>query len=81
MARDEDIDRICRNVEDRIQRFARMEKDSSDRKTQDEVFDKATLLALSKFISSGEIDLIDFPIATGKREMSSRPITRTGSGP
>jgi RIO kinase 1 len=37
-----------------------------DRKTQDEVFDKITLHTLEKLISDGVIDILDFPISTGK---------------
>ena len=37
-----------------------------DRKTQDEVFDKSTLLSLEKLISNRVIDTLDFPISTGK---------------
>jgi len=37
-----------------------------DRKTQDEVFDKSTLLSLEKLISNKVIDTLDFPISTGK---------------
>ena len=37
-----------------------------DRKTQDEVFDKSTLLSLEKLISGKVIDTLDFPISTGK---------------
>lgn len=37
-----------------------------DRKTQDEVFDKSTLQVLEKLISGGIIDILDFPISTGK---------------
>ncbi|MCK5636821.1 MAG: serine protein kinase RIO, partial [Thermoplasmatales archaeon] len=38
----------------------------TDRKTQDEVFDKSTLHALEKLISDRVIDTMDFPISTGK---------------
>lgn len=37
-----------------------------DRKTQDEVFDKSTLSVLEKLISNRIIDILDFPISTGK---------------
>jgi len=47
----------------------------SDRKTQDEVFDKTTLLTLEKFISNGIIDMLDFPISTGKEGNVFRGIT------
>jgi RIO kinase 1 len=47
----------------------------SDRKTQDEVFDKSTLHTLEKFISDGVIDILDFPISTGKEGNVFRGIT------
>jgi RIO kinase 1 len=37
-----------------------------DRKTEDEVFDKSTLRTLEKLISDNVIDILDFPISTGK---------------
>ena len=41
-------------------------KDSDDRKTYDEVFDRDNLLRIYKLFSDGVIDQIDFPISTGK---------------
>jgi len=46
-----------------------------DRKTEDEVFDKATLRALEKLISDRVIDILDFPISTGKEGNVFRGIT------
>jgi RIO kinase 1 len=46
-----------------------------DRKTQDEVFDKATLHALEKLISDRVIDILDFPISTGKEGNVFRGVT------
>lgn len=46
-----------------------------DRKTQDEVFDKTTLHVLEKFISDGIIDILDFPISTGKEGNVFRGVT------
>jgi len=46
-----------------------------DRKTQDEVFDKSTLSTLEKFISDGVIDILDFPISTGKEGNVFRGVT------
>lgn len=37
-----------------------------DRKTLDEVFDKSTLLTIDKLISNRVLDIVDFPISTGK---------------
>ncbi|MGI0070953.1 MAG: serine protein kinase RIO [Thermoplasmata archaeon] len=41
-------------------------KESQQRKLVDEFFDHATLLAISRLVTRGEFDSIDFPISTGK---------------
>ena len=41
-------------------------KGADDRKTLDEVFDKQTLLVLYKYINSGYIETLDYPLSTGK---------------
>jgi RIO kinase 1 len=46
-----------------------------DRKTQDEVFDKSTLHTLEKLISDRVIDILDFPISTGKEGNVFRGVT------
>jgi len=46
-----------------------------DRKTQDEVFDKFTLDTLEKLISDRVIDILDFPISTGKEGNVFRGVT------
>ncbi len=46
-----------------------------DRKTQDEVFDKKTLHTFEKLISDGIINILDFPISTGKEGNVFRGIT------
>jgi RIO kinase 1 len=51
------LDKKLQNLIDRI---------GLDRKTQDEVFDKSTLSVLEKLISDRIIDILDFPISTGK---------------
>ena len=57
---------LYRVLEGKICTFQRREKNSSDRKTHDQVFDKNTLLTLYKMISKGAIDTLDYPISTGK---------------
>ncbi|MEW5761562.1 MAG: serine protein kinase RIO [Candidatus Thermoplasmatota archaeon] len=48
-------------------KIERREKDFTlIRKTYDEVFDYSTLFTINKLISEGTIDILDFPIATGK---------------
>lgn len=46
-----------------------------DRKTEDEVFDKSTLSVLEKLISDRVIDILDFPISTGKEGIVFRGVT------
>jgi RIO kinase 1 len=46
-----------------------------DRKTQDEVFDKSTLSTFEKLISDRVIDIVDFPISTGKEGNVFRGVT------
>ena len=47
----------------------------SDRRTEDEVFDRCTLRVLEKLISDRRINIIDFPISTGKEGNVFRAIT------
>jgi RIO kinase 1 len=46
-----------------------------DRKTQDEVFDKKTLHTFEKLFSDRVIDILDFPISTGKEGNVFRGLT------
>lgn len=46
-----------------------------DRRTADEVFDKYTLLTIEKFFSDRVLDIIDFPISTGKEGNVFRAVT------
>lgn len=46
-----------------------------DRKTEDEVFNKSTLHSLEKLISHRVIDIVDFPISTGKEGNVFRAVT------
>ena len=54
------LKKLDREVESLISRIG------IDRKTQDEVFDKSTLHTFEKLISDRVIDILDFPISTGK---------------
>jgi len=49
---------------DKIEKVERKKKEIQ--KTYSEVFDKQTLLSLTKMISDKTIDFVDFPISTGK---------------
>ncbi len=54
-------------------------KDSEDRKTYDEVFDKENLMRVYKLFSDGVIDQIDYPISTGKEGNVFRATTSDGA--
>ena len=66
---DKDLKRLDREIQ------ALIDKSGLDRKTEDEVFDKSTLRVLEKMISDGIIDILDFPISTGKEGNIFRGIT------
>jgi RIO kinase 1 len=61
MPRPEDVlfPRRRERTEDRL-------KEREQRKLLDEFFDHATLLAVSRLVTQGQFDAIDFPISTGK---------------
>ncbi len=48
------------------ERFEDRRKEHQQRKLLDEFFDHATLLTLSRLITQGQFDALDFPISTGK---------------
>jgi RIO kinase 1 len=48
------------------ERFEDRRKEAYQRKVQDEFFDHATLLAVSRLVSQGEFEALDYPISTGK---------------
>lgn len=50
----------------RKERFEDRRKEIQQRKLRDEFFDHATLLAISKLVTQGQFESIDFPISTGK---------------
>ena len=47
-----------------------------DRKTENEVFDKTTLLKIGDLISNNVIDHFDFPISTGKEAVVFRAVLK-----
>ena len=61
-----DMDKIFEMDIDIPKKIERREKDADDRKTYDEVFDKATLMVIYKLITDKIIKSIDCPISTGK---------------
>ena len=50
-------------------------REGIDKKTQDEVFDKYTLRTIEKLFSDRVLDIIDFPISTGKEGNIFRAVT------
>jgi RIO kinase 1 len=50
----------------RRERWEDRRKEATHRKLLDEFFDHATLLAVSRLVSQGQIDSVDFPVSTGK---------------
>ncbi len=53
-------------------------KDSSWRKSYDEVFDQQNLMTIYKLLSDGVFDQLDFPISTGKEGNVFRASTKDG---
>ena len=73
----EESSQLDRHVESL--RLRRSENKMDDaRKVLDEVFDRRTLLAVYKFMTSETIDTIDFPISTGKEGNVFRVTTHEG---
>ncbi len=54
-------------------------KDSSERKSYDEVFDQQNLMIIYKLLSNGVFDRLDFPISTGKEGNVFRASTKDGT--
>ena len=50
----------------RKERFEDRRKERHQRKLVDEFFDHATLLAISRLVTQGQFDSLDYPISTGK---------------
>ncbi len=65
-------------VESRIAPKKRREDDSEYRKTFSEVFDDSTVMAIYGLMSRGYIDIVDFPISTGKEGNVFRGIDKKG---
>ncbi len=67
-----------RRIEREVDSWRVRRKDSDDKKTYDEVFDKKNLLRIYKLFSDGVIDTIEFPISTGKEGNVFRALTSGG---
>jgi RIO kinase 1 len=59
-------------------KYERRERDADDRKTYDEVFDRATLMVIYKLITEKVITSVDYPISTGKEANIFKGTTPNG---
>jgi RIO kinase 1 len=59
-------ERRMRHLEAQVDALRSKEKDSSTRKTYDQVFDHAALLTIASLIGDGVISTLDYPVSTGK---------------
>lgn len=66
-------DKHLRKLDEKLQKI--INREGFDRKTLDEVFDISTLHTLEKLISDRIIDILDFPISTGKEGNVFRGLT------
>ncbi|MBA3045738.1 MAG: serine protein kinase RIO [Candidatus Thermoplasmatota archaeon] len=70
-------DKFLRELESKVLAYRNRDKDSGDRKTYDEVFDRDTLMLLYDLMTNEVIDELDFPIATGKEGNVFRATTHS----
>ncbi len=80
----EELEQVASNDEWAFQQADRMIKklkgrEGKDRRTEGEVFDHQTLMTLHKFLSSGVLRSLDYPISTGKEANVFRGTTPTGA--
>jgi len=71
-------DKFLRDLESKVLAYKNKDKDSDNRQTQDEVFDRDTLMTLYDLMTNEIIDHLDFPIATGKEGNVFRATTHDG---
>lgn len=76
-------DSVASNDEWAFQQADRMvkklpQREGKDRRTEGEVFDHATLMTLHKFLLSGALKSLDFPVSTGKEANVFRGTTPEG---
>ncbi len=67
-----------RKLESKVLAYRIRIKDADQRKIYDEVFDESTLLTIYGMMSSGILNTLDFPIATGKEGNVFRATTADG---
>jgi RIO kinase 1 len=76
---DDGFQEFERRIERERDSWRMRRKDSDDRKTYDEVFDKRNLMRVYKLFSDGVIDILDFPISTGKEGNVFRAVAPDGT--
>ena len=64
------------SFERKIDQWRIRKKDSSERKSYDEVFDRQNLMVIYKLLCDGYFDRLDFPISTGKEGNVFRASTK-----
>ncbi|MCI4318321.1 MAG: serine protein kinase RIO, partial [Thermoplasmata archaeon] len=62
----------------RRERFQDRLKENEQRKLEDEFFDHSTLLAVSRLVTQGQFDSLDYPISTGKEGGVFRASSQAG---
>lgn len=81
----EDIEQVASNDEwaykqaDRLVAGGHKRTEEKDRRTEGEVFDHQTLMALHKLLVSGALRSLDFPLSTGKEANVFRGTTPQGA--
>jgi RIO kinase 1 len=74
-----DVDSIIELDIEIPRKLDRREKDADNRKTYDEVFDRATLMVIYKLITDKVLSSVDYPVSTGKEANIFKGTTPDGS--
>jgi RIO kinase 1 len=70
---------LYHHLDSQIDKLRTKRKGAQDRKTEDEVFDRSTLLAIYDLMASGIVETVDFPISTGKEGNVFRATSPSGT--
>ncbi len=73
-----DSDKRIHQLDTKLEAWRYRVKDADERKTYDEVFDRRTLMTLQRLISQGIIDVLEYPVSTGKEGNVFRASTAEG---
>ena len=66
-------------VDSKLSRSVKKDFLNIDRKTSEEVFDNSTIMSIYYLMSRGYVDMVDFPISTGKEANVFRGLDRDGN--